>query len=235
LPAVLVVAVTFACFGWPMLDAFRFATSHDVVSANAVNLQWLITAVLQYGAIGGHALDEEGGVHFINGLRALPWLVIPTKLALAAVYLWVLAGFVRSRRDFATLLFCSTTAFLAYFVINTGVHENHLFVPALLATLLIPLLPGQATIAAVIILLNDINMFIFYGLNGTGMGFSKNPAGVDVTIPLAILATLLLVVCLRAAPSPVRPRPRRQQEGILDGIDKPALATHGARSSAAVS
>jgi hypothetical protein len=81
LPVVLVVALTFACFGWPMLDAFRFATSHDVVSANAVNLQWLITAVLQHGAIGGQTLDEQGGVHFINGLiMAGPDQNLPLRL-----------------------------------------------------------------------------------------------------------------------------------------------------------
>jgi hypothetical protein len=75
-------------------------------------------------------------------------------------------------------------------------------------------------------------MIIFYRINGTGMGFAKSPAGFDVTIPLAVLANILLVVCLRAAPSPLRPRSRRRPGVSLDAFEKSAMATMDARSVA---
>jgi Gpi18-like mannosyltransferase len=221
LPGLVVVTATYALFGYPMLDAFRQSISHDVISANAVNMQWLVTGALEYLQIAGHALDEEGGIHYVTGVLEMPWVLWPAKLLLAAIYLWVLLAFALSRRDFSTMLCCSMTAFLTYFVVNTGVHENHLFVPATLGTLLILSAPAWTTLVALVILLNNVNMIAFYGLNGSGMYFSKTFAGFDATVPLAILSIVLLVFFLLAVP---RPRLRSSDTETAGTLAQPQSA-----------
>jgi hypothetical protein len=87
----------------------------------------------------------------------------------------------------------ATLGYLAYFTFNTGVHENHLFLACLLLGLLAhrerTTLPDLAVWAALL----NINMVVFYGLDGRGLPFSPVVGGLDLTLPLALLAVLLFV------------------------------------------
>lgn len=83
-----VAAATLPVFGWPVVDSFRVALSHDVVSGTALNLQWLNMALLQHLGIGELSLDSAGGVvcrtvgvHENHLFVPAVWALHPQRLA----------------------------------------------------------------------------------------------------------------------------------------------------------
>jgi hypothetical protein len=56
--------------------------------------------------------------------------------------------------------------FLGFFVFNTGVHENHLFVPALLAVVLLDLMTRRRWLMAGLLALSAANLVLFFELDG---------------------------------------------------------------------
>ena len=83
--------------------------------------------------------------------------------------------------------------FLAYFALNTGVHENHLFFPALLAVLLIWLQPRTRWPAAAVVAISSINLLLFGGIDGGGLPFSRAVADRwDMALPMALVNVVFI-------------------------------------------
>jgi hypothetical protein len=120
-------------------------------------------------------------------------IVGPLKLLFAGGFGAILIWFFTRPKTFPNLLLFATLGYLAYFTLNTGVHENHLFLACLLLGLLAhrerTTLPDLAVWAALL----NINMVVFYGLDGRGLPFSPVVGGLDLTLPLALLTVLLFV------------------------------------------
>ncbi|MDT7761322.1 MAG: hypothetical protein QOC63_742, partial [Mycobacterium sp.] len=65
--------------------------------------------------------------------------------------------------------------------------ENHLFVVAVLGVFLLWVNRAHWPWVSILLLMNSINMFTFYGVNGDGPGFSRVLFGrVDIALLLAI-------------------------------------------------
>jgi hypothetical protein len=173
---------------------------HDMLSADAANLWWVVTyvmravyAVRDLGAWGAWTMTVR--ILGISRVVALgypnprPWATAAI-IATSAWALWQI------RRSHELSLLLAGAAFIvhAYFVLGVQVHENHLY-------LAVPLLAGAAAthrelrpvfygVSAVFAL----NLFLFFGL---GRGFPlppRNATIVDTTVLLALANCTLLIV-----------------------------------------
>ena len=192
MPAFLVGLLVVICFGiTEPINAFQRAMEQDYISGQALNLMWLVTAGLQYAVTGGSSL-QDGLVHwqkdFPSGVIGLG-----SKLLFISLYTALVWRYIRSDRRFATTLLFATAGSVTYFAFAFSVHENHVLVGCVLSLALGYLMPSMRFLSAVLIALNAMNLMLFYGLSGHGLGFNRS-YGVDITIPFAIV---VIAVALR--------------------------------------
>jgi len=81
---------------------------------------------------------------------------------------------------------------------NIGVHENHLFLASLLAAALYWTDPTFFSTFATWALLANLNLFIFYGLDGQGLPFNR-VIGVDLPVVFSLVSLACFSLLLKAA------------------------------------
>jgi len=170
-------------FGWKVFDSLeRAMTRHAFLSAYALNLSWLETWAL-------HLIQPDKYEPLQNGMIDIfltrePIVVWPDKILLYLSYLAILVAFARQPKTFARLLVYSILGYMAYFVFNTGVHENHLFLVCCLGWMLVFFEADQLTRCINLSIAANANLFLFYGVSGQRL----NPviAGVDITLFFAL-------------------------------------------------
>jgi hypothetical protein len=191
-PAAVLTASMLVAFGpGPVLKAFDSALSNPFLSGNALNLNWIVTHFL-------HVWDPNqfGGLQ--NGLAdciptsSLGIVLIP-RLLFWTTYLLLLALFFRCEKTFTNLLIFCMLGYLCYFTFNKGVHENHLFLVAILAVVLYWREESWRTNAVILLLMANTNLFLFYGVDGDLHFPRRFPGGVDIALPLAILNVLFFI------------------------------------------
>src|SRR5262249_38730241 len=172
----------------PVLRAFQAALSHKNLSGNALNLNWIVTYFL-------HTLrpNQFGGLQ--NGLATYilteSWkITLIPRLLFFSTYLLTLFVFVRREKDFKNLVLFSIIGVLCYYTFNIGVHENHLFLVAVLAVILLWLDASYRGTAVVLILMSNINLFLFYGTDGILLRYERLFLGIDTSLPLAFFNVL---------------------------------------------
>lgn len=181
-PALVVVAVVLAVFGAAMGQALRTALSHPFLSGNALNVCWIITHLLHVAGPDRFGALEGGAAQFI--VTSDPRIVLVPKLLFGIAYAAVLIVFIRREKTLTNLLVFGLNAYLAYFTLNTGVHENHLFLVVLLSFLLCGVSDRYRNVALIIALAANVNLLLFNGLDGKGMPYSR-VVGVDTALLLA--------------------------------------------------
>lgn len=184
LPAVSIFLLVLSIFGTAFITAFNKAMHHDWFSCNALNFNWIITYFLKvfrpwsFGELSGGLLKWIR----TEDMR----IVVGAKLLFFSSYLLTSWQFFRRQKTFANLLLFSLLAYLSYFMFNTGVHENHLYLAVLFSALLAVyskrFLPDFFfwSIAA------NANLYFFYGTAGLGVPFNR-VAFIDITLLLAFL------------------------------------------------
>jgi hypothetical protein len=202
-PALIVVAIVLGLFGLePTWQAFRMALHDGYLSGQAVNAGWFVSWVLEAAGFGGHHLMPDGSVNTIfQDTGAANPALGPDAIARTALrmifwgsYLSVLVVFVSGRATPAAFIRAALAASLAQFTWNAGVHENHLFVPMIVAYVgwaagAVPLFYVWAIASLAV-----FNMVAFYGTSD-GPGFSR-VAGIDGTVLLAASSMILFfLVC----------------------------------------
>jgi len=188
---VVLLPYLFAGAGFNVAQGVSSLLRHDMLSAYAANVWWVVTYVMR----ASYAVADMGTWAAwtmpmrILGISTIVRLGYPdprpfATAAVALVALWALWQ-ARHSRDLA--LFCALGAFIihAYFVLGVAVHENHLY-------LALPLLALAASrhhrlrhihiaVSAVIAL----NLFLFFGI---GRGIPLPPRTftiIDATVLLA--------------------------------------------------
>jgi hypothetical protein len=173
---------------------------HDMLSADAANLWWLVTYVMRamYAVHDLGAWDAWTMSVRILGISRVvalgytnprPW----ATGAVIAATVWALWR-VRHSRDVSLMLACAAFLVHAYFVLGVQVHENHLYlaVPMLAAAAAVhaqlrPVFYGVSAVFA-------LNLFLFFGI---GRGFSLPPRNltlIDTSVLLALANCALLYV-----------------------------------------
>jgi hypothetical protein len=185
-------APVLAVFGLPVLVSFARAVRDPFISGNALNLPWLITAALEHLGIWGFSLAGSGAVANRSvSLADAPMPMVATvatlKAAFVLAYGYALARFVTAKATaLRDLMLYGLAGCLAFFIFNTGVHENHLFVPALLAVLLLDY-PGRPKwVMEGLLMLSVFNLVLFFGLTG------ERPFSGGVVLVLGTLGAVLL-------------------------------------------
>jgi hypothetical protein len=155
--------------------------------------------------------------------------LLPIKITFWIVFGMVVFRAMRIGKSFQYCLLFSIVGLVTYVIWNSGVHENHLFVPVILAYMLM-LHEGTREHWAIVTILTvmfNVNLFVFYGVTGTGLRPISTPTpaelqspvvGVDLTIILAMLyavAWLLLAVYAWRATQPRKDGERAQKETQL--------------------
>ncbi len=206
--AFLILAPVIAAGGWRnMLQALGRLAQHDMLSANAANLWWVIGYLLRvrysihdmgaWAAFTAPALilgiqrvieigyPDPRTIGIVLTVAAAAWaLWTAFKLAIgnlqSAIDLWLIAG---------------VGAFIvhAYATLSAQVHENHLFAAVPLLVLASAGRRAFAPIAVGVSAVVALNLNLFYGF-GDGIGYAV-PRGItviDLTVILAIVNCFLL-------------------------------------------
>jgi hypothetical protein len=189
-----VVALAFAAFGPTLVASLRDALTHNYLSGNALNVNWILGYVL-------HLLRPDAFGAPVGGPAALrhesllisttdPLLILPQRVLFAACYLWSLVRMTRPGARFRDFARQTLLGFLAYCMLATGVHENHFFLALVLAAVLAgvdatgwPLFLAWAVAA-------NLNLWLFYGLSGRPPQIASD---VEVSLVLAACNVALFV------------------------------------------
>lgn len=173
-------------YGWPVLDSFYRASRHGALSNFGANGPWLLTWWFERHS--PERLASGGIVEIVNAsrvtLRILSAIMLVAYIAVARRY-WN-----ARRRDVTAWLQYSLLAYLVYFTFSAGVHENHLFLASLLATLLAGMSARFWPAAVAFAVLANLNLVLFYGWSG----YTQRSllAGLDASVWLA-LATCAVI------------------------------------------
>jgi hypothetical protein len=183
--------------------AFKASLSHEYLSGNALNFNWILThfiRVFRPEAFGGlnHSLAD------LIITSDAQYTMIP-RVLFYLTYLATLIVFFLREKSFKNLLIFSICGFFAYYTFNTGVHENHLFLVMLLVGGLMWVAQDSWRVGLIFILINNINLFLFYGIDGN-IHFPRPVFGADIALLLAIfnLAFFLYVFGSSLLPSQQR-------------------------------
>jgi hypothetical protein len=170
-------------FGWKVFDSLhRGMTRHAFLSAYALNLSWLQTWALhliqpdKYGALQNGEIDIF--------LTREPIVVWPDKILFYVSYCAVLFAFARQTKTFERLIVYSMLGYMAYFIFNTSVHENHLFLVCCLSWMLAFVNTDHVLRAINLSLAANANLFLFYGIYGERL--QRVIAGFDITVLFAV-------------------------------------------------
>src|ERR1700736_604467 len=182
-------------FYWKILDSLQRAmTRHLFLSGYALNFGWLQTWALhlidpeKYGALQNGEID----IFFSRD----PLVVWPDKFLFYLSYIAIFVAFVRQAKTFERLIVYSILGYMTYFIFNTGVHENHLFLVCCLAWILAFLDSGQLIRCINLSMAANANLFLFYGVFGDRV--ERVFAGIDITLFFAVANICLFVGLLIA-------------------------------------
>jgi hypothetical protein len=183
--AALVVALPLAAiFGTAIIQSFQLAVSHDYLSGLALNFSWLHTWALHLAQPEKYGALQDGEIGLIRTHETL--VKLPEKILFYASYGAVVIVFARQKKTFERLIAYSMLGYMAYFVFNSGVHENHLFIVSCLAWILVFLDSSQLLRCINLSFAANINPIFFYGFFGKGLPFGHVIAGIDITLLFAV-------------------------------------------------
>jgi hypothetical protein len=202
-PAVATLVVLLAGFGLDWLRTFRRTLNDPYLSGNALNLNWVATHALEKWLPG-----QFGSL--LNGYATLipttdPLLLGPPTVVFFLVYAGLLLAFWRRENSFGNALRFALAGYLAYFMLKSGVHENHIYPAVVVAAALAAV--ARAEIGAFVTwsLVANVNLVLFYGLDGSGLAWNR-VVWVDLALPIAILNVGLFFVqfrrCVQVPPAP---------------------------------
>jgi hypothetical protein len=185
--ALAIVAVAgpiLAIFGAPVIYSLEEALTHSYLSANALNLSWLHTWALHLAQPEKYGALRHGLVNYIDTDETL--IKLPEKILFYASYSLIFIVFVRQKKTFERLITYSLLGYMSYFIFNTGVHENHLFLVSCLAWILVFVNSDHLLRCINLSIAANANLFLFYGVFGQPLPFGRVVADADITLWFAI-------------------------------------------------
>ncbi len=192
LPYTLIFMAFLSIYGTHFLSAFQGAYNENILSANATNAGWIVTFLLHYLFPAKYGALESNRyiIRYITGdsifLHLFKYIFVVSYAILFLKY------FKLKEKSFEKFLLYTTAAFLSYFMLNKGVHENHLHVAVI--TLILLYAEDKKYLVDMLIwgIIFNINLVIFYDRNGI---ISQRIIGhLDMTLLFAVLCVVLYVI-----------------------------------------
>jgi hypothetical protein len=169
-------------FRWKIFDSLhRAMTYHIFLSAYGLNFSWIHTWLLHLAQPENYGALQNG---MIDIFQTRDFSVIwPEKTLFYLSYGGLFVAFLRQQKTFKRLIVYSILGYLSYFMFNTSVHENHLFLVCCLAWILAFIDSDQLIRCVNLNLAANANLFLFY----CAFGQRLNPviAGIDITLLFA--------------------------------------------------
>lgn len=194
LPAGLLVGLMVLLFGQGLLISLQDGMGHTGLTGNALNYNWLVTFFLsstqpdRFGALANGIVNYIGITEWEPG--DWPLVLIP-RVLFGLFYVSGLVFMLRKAATFENFIRFVIVGYMAYCTFNIGVHENHFFMAGLLAVVLYWLSSRELYSALVIVLIANINLFLFYGLNGSYP--YDRIIGMDISVPLALFNVIFFI------------------------------------------
>jgi hypothetical protein len=186
LPAALVIVPTVFFFTQgPIWRSIVNATSHTFLSGNALNFNWILTHWLHVSQPGQFGGLVDGQATFIR--TSATNIVLVPRLLFAGAFATATFAHMRREKTFEQFVRWSLFGYWSYFMLNTGVHENHLFLAVLLSIVLFSLKPGYGPLMLLLIVASNLNLLLFYGVTGVDPLVHRVVLGVDCALVLSIL------------------------------------------------
>lgn len=199
LPAFLIGIGMLIIYQWPLLKALYRALfdSGNVISANALNLGWIVQFLLEkfhpeiYGSL------DNGRILMIwnaSGIHMQFRFIFVLVYILSVIFLLL-----AKKKSFKLLLKSVLVGYTAYFLYNTGVHENHLFLGMLLMILLYLEEPTENNYYKMVMytLIFNVNLVVLYGISGRGPGYGRVVNDwYDPTLVIAIFNLIYLSISI---------------------------------------
>ena len=206
--AAAIIAPVVAAGGWPnMVQALGRLATHDMLSANAANLWWVIGWVLRV-RYSVHdmglwpALTAPARILNISRVIEIGYpdprtIGIALTAAAIAWALWIaLPSAIRhppSATDVWLLAGVAAFAVHAYATLSAQVHENHLFAAVPLLVLAAAGRRGFRPIAIGVSAVVALNLNLFYGFgDGVGWALPRALTVIDATVVVAAINCFLL-------------------------------------------
>ncbi len=164
---------------------------HDMLSADAANLWWVVTYVMRaIYAVGDMGVWGAWTMTLrILGVSTLVKLGYPNPRPLASTAVAIATAWAlwRARQSGDASRLAAAAAFIvhAYFVLGIAVHENHLYFALPLLALAAAARPRLRPIHIAISAVVALNLFLFFGL---GRGVPLPPRNFTIIDATAILA-----------------------------------------------
>jgi len=161
IPGAVATALMLAIHQQALFDSLYIALTHSKYSFQAMNIYWVYVNGVTWatGEAFKHANNPESMLYISRGLFAL-------------LYCFLLHAYFKHGKNYSDFLLYCLAGYYCYFILITGVHENHLTVAAIVASLLYIHDEKYRGTSLFIMAVSNLNMLIFYGLNGEGLGYS---------------------------------------------------------------
>ena len=198
--AALVAPMVAAGTLWYMLRSVAVLAGHNMLSALAFNVWWIVSylfAAAAETATGGRlsgALIAQPAV-LTHGYAIDRGLPHPRLIALALLVPTVCWALYRARAAADLGLHAALAGFVvvAYFVLSVQVHENHFFLAIPFLTLAAALRPAFAPVAAALSVTFALNLALTYGWAGQLPSTTRLPiVGIDASVIVATANCALL-------------------------------------------
>ena len=225
--AIIAAPVVAAGKTYYMLRSIAVLAGHDMLSALALNLWWIVSYLLKASAAraGGLraalAVHPEIVTHAYAMERGFPHPRVVATLLLAAAVLWALKTALRAR-DLGLQAALAAFIVVAYFTLSVQVHENHFFLALPLLAIAAALRPAFAPLLAALSVSFALNLYLFFGLRGDGPpGVLTTIGGIDSGVVVAVVNCALFgwfaAIIARACAQAADERGARARIVSLDG------------------
>lgn len=165
-PAVFVLLAMFALVGMPLFVSMENALFHNRYSFQALNGYWVF---------------EQGLIVAQGATKQTTYL---TRVAFAVFYFSLLLVYIKRGKSFMDFLLYALGGYYSYFSLVSGVHENHLFIAGMLASVIYIVEPRLRVMAVFVLMMTTVNLLAFNGIDGRGL--SHPPVfWFDMTIGIA--------------------------------------------------
>ncbi len=195
--AIVAAPVVAAGKTYDMLRSIAVLAGHDMLSALAFNLWWIVSYVLTAVAARGGGLRAALLVHpnivtHAEAMaRGLPNPRMIALLLLVPSILWALTT-ARRARDLGLQAALGAFLVVAYFTLSVQVHENHFFLALPLLAIAAALCPVFAPVFAALSVTFALNLYLPFGVRGDGAPeFVAGLTGVDSGMVVALVACAL--------------------------------------------
>lgn len=200
-PGIVITILTLSVYGVPAIyNALHNALNENFLSGNALNFNWIITHFLhvihpeQYGGL------IKGQANFI-GTDFPPAIAFGSKFLFTIFYVVTCIAFFKCDKSFEELMIFMLIGYFSYFMLSISVHENHLILAVILSIILFWLNRNHLYLTITLILITNVNMFLFYGYRAEkiygdsgALGFSRVIGNVDIALLFSLFNVVFFLI-----------------------------------------